>query len=256
MAKKFSKVEEYIYKHKQVTVKEIMETFSLSESTVRRYINELLESNSVKKEYGYVIANSADNLVSIRERINHLSEQKTKIAELTHRLIHDGDTIFIDSGTTHMPMASMLFKKKNLTIVTNNLLFAIKVVDSDLDTNLFMIPGNVNSKTISVSGDLSTSYLNRFFFDISFITASGISIENGLSNRTLPECEIKRQLIKRSKTTVIMVDNTKYDRIFPFSFGAITDFDYLFTDKKPDQKYLTLAANSKLKIVWSEEQLK
>lgn len=252
MIKKIFKVEEYIFKHKQVKIQELMEMFDLSESTIRRYINQLIQKNSITKEYGYVTANLTDNLVNIKSRINYLSDVKVRIANLATTLIEDGDTLFVDSGTTHMHLAEVIQSKKELTVVTNNLLFAIKVIDLDLKLNLIMIPGSVDKKTISTSGGAAIRFIEEFYFDKSFITASGVSMENGLSNRTLPECDIKRKIVSRSFINVALVDNTKFNKICPFSFATIEDFDYIFTNMKPDEKFLKYTESKKTKIEWTE----
>ena len=250
MIEKLTKIEEYIFQHKQVSLKTLMELFDLSESTVRRYIGRLESDNLVRKEYGYVIANTSDNLVSIKARINYLSLKKNKISELASMLIDDGDTIFIDSGTTHMHMTDMLKNKKDVTIVTNNLLFAIKVCDEDLPMDIIMISGLINKKTISVSGDSAIRSLDEFYFDKAFITVSGISQINGCSNRTSPESQIKRKILSRSKVKVLLADDSKFDTVFPFSFANLWDFDYIVTNQKPDQSYLDLLTNTQTKLIW------
>lgn len=250
MAKIITEVEEYIFKHKEVKIKKIIDVFELSESTVRRYINQLAKKGSIKKEYGYVVANIEDTLVNIKARIGYLSEIKIMIAQQAESFIKDGDTIFVDSGTTHMYLAEILTSKKDITIVTNNLLFAIKIVDSDTNSNLIIVPGIVNKKTISSSGDSTVRYLNEFYFDIAFITASGVSIENGSSNRTLPECDIKRKIISRSKLNILLVDDSKFNKIFPFSFASIDKFDYILTNKEPEDKYLEFIKKKKTNIEW------
>lgn len=250
MAKKITEVEEYIFRNKEVRIKEIIDVFKLSESTVRRYIKQLIKNGSIKKEYGFVIANVSDNLVNIKARIGYLSEKKIIIAQLAEQYITDGDTIFVDSGTTNMYLAEVLSSKKDITIVTNNLLFAIKVVDSDLNANLIIVPGSVNKKTISPSGDSTIRYLNEFYFDKAFLTASGVSIENGPSNRTFPECDIKRKIISRSKMNILLVDDSKFDKIYPFSFSTIENFDCILTNKKPEDKFLNFINKKKTDIKW------
>ncbi|PKM52205.1 MAG: hypothetical protein CVV02_02235 [Firmicutes bacterium HGW-Firmicutes-7] len=250
MAKIISEVEAYIFKNKQVKIQDLMEVFNLSESTVRRYINQLIKSNSIIKEYGYVTANVTDNLVNIKARISYLSDKKIRIAELASSMIENGDTIFVDSGTSHMHLAESIRTKKDLTIVTNNLLFAIKIIDSDLEAELIMIPGSVNKKTISMTGGAAIRFVEDIYFDKSFITASGVSIENGFSNRTFPECDIKRKIMSRTSTNIALVDDTKFDKIFPFSFSEFSFFDYIFTNMKPNEKYLTYIETMKTKIIF------
>jgi DeoR family transcriptional regulator, myo-inositol catabolism operon repressor len=192
---KLNKIQEFIFQHKQVSLKELMDVFDLSESTVRRYINKLEKDNAIRKEYGYVIANTNDNLVNIKTRINYLSERKQKISKLASRLINDGDTIFVDSGTTHMYLTEWLKTKKDVTVVTNNLLFAIKAVDEDLPSEVILIHGAVNKKTMSVAGDASIRLLDEFYFDSCFITVSGVSLTNGVQIEHHLKLRLKERLL-------------------------------------------------------------
>ncbi len=237
MAKKVDQVEAYILKKKRVSTAELIEVFDLSESTVRRYLNQLEANKSIIKEYGAIIANVADNLLSIRTRINYLADYKIAISQKAATLIKDGDTLFFDSGTTHMHMAELLHDKKKLTIVTNNLLFAVKIADLNYDVDLIIIPGHIRNSTISSSGEGSLHFLDQFYFDHSFITSSGVSLKNGFSNRTLPECTVKREVIRKSSSVSILADHSKIGKTFPFSFSSFQQVDYLFTDQQVDAQY-------------------
>jgi DeoR family myo-inositol catabolism operon transcriptional repressor len=238
MLNKLDKLQEYIYINKKVEIKTIKKLFNLSDSTLRRYLNKLESQKIILKEYGYVLANSNDNLINIKARIDFLQDVKTKLAVKAATLVEENQVIFVDSGSSHMDLAKQLSKFKNLTIVTNNLLFAIKAIDQDIPSKIVLISGVVNAKTISVSGELSISALDDYFFDIAFITASGVSDVNGCSNRTLPEAELKRKIISRAKLKVLVVDDSKFEQSFPFSFAKLTDFDYLVTNKNLPNKYL------------------
>ncbi len=250
MAKKIDEVEAYIFKNKKVSITHIINAFQLSESTVRRYVNQLVKNGKIIKEYGSVSANTKDNLLNIRARIDYLSHKKIAIAKSAVQIVNDGDIVFFDSGTTHMHMAELLKDKKNLTIVTNNLLFAVKVADLDYDVDLIMIPGYIRNSTISVAGDISIDFMNQFHFDYAFLTTSGITINNGFSNRTLPESSIKRKVLSRSNKAVILADDSKFGKSCPFTFGYFEDIDYLFTNQKPDNDYLEVMKHFKKTLIY------
>jgi DeoR family transcriptional regulator, myo-inositol catabolism operon repressor len=248
MLDKLEQVQEYIYLNRKVEIKNLKKFFNLSDSTLRRYLNKLEAKKVIIKEYGYVLANTRDSLLNIKSRIDFLHDVKTKIAAKAASLIKDNQVIFVDSGSTHMDLPRFLSKIKNLTIVTNNLLFAIKAIDQDIPANIVLIAGNINKNTISVSGDVSLTSLDNYFFDISFITTSGVSIENGCSNRTSPEAEIKRKIIARSKVKVLLADDSKFNQNFPFSFAKLDEFDYIFTNKPLANNYLKVLP-PRLKII-------
>jgi DeoR/GlpR family transcriptional regulator of sugar metabolism len=238
MLDKLDKVQEYIYLNRKVEIKNLKKVFNLSDSTLRRYLDKLAEKKLITKEYGYVIANTRDSLINIKARIDLLHDVKTKIAAKAASLVKDNYVIFVDSGSTHMDLPRFLKQIKNLTIVTNNLLFAIKAIDQDIPAKLVLIAGDVNKNTISLSGDVSLAALDNYFFDLCLITTSGVSLENGCSNRTSPEAEIKRKILARSKVKVLLADDSKFNQNFPFSFAKLNEFDYILTNKPLDNNYV------------------
>lgn len=243
-------METYIYKQKRVKPKELMEYFGLSESTIRRYIDELLQKESIRKEYGYVVANTDNNFKNIQVRLNYESDKKKIISSLAGELIEDGDTIFIDSGTTHMDLIETLYDKKEITLLTNNIMFALKIIPLDLNVEVILIPGKINEDTLSLTGGISLEFLDIYHFDKSFFTASGVCVASGYTNRTLPEAEIKRYIMKRSKKNVVLVDDTKFGLDFPFSFGKLQDFDVMITNEKPPKEYLSVKNKSTCDVIW------
>lgn len=246
---KLNQMEQYIFQKKQVSIKELMEVFEMSDSTIRRYLQRLDDKNLIQKGYGFVTANTTDSLINIRARINHLSASKKYISSLASSFIKEGSTIFIDSGTTHMYLTEWL-KNKHLTIVTNNLLFAIKAIDENLPSEIIVVQGSINNKTISISGDASIRLLDEFYFDACFITASGISMLNGCSNRTSPEAQIKKKILSRSNVKILLADDTKFEKTFPYSFGSLTEFDYIITNTKPNNEFIDLTKGTPSQIIW------
>lgn len=51
-------------------------------------------------------------------------------------VIEDGDTIFLDSGSTTYPLAKYIKMRQQITVVTNSLLVVNELVDSEVDVLL------------------------------------------------------------------------------------------------------------------------
>lgn len=248
--RKINELEMYIFENQSVSPKELMEKFNLSESTVRRYINELMEIGSIKKGYGVVSANTKDQLLNFKVRMNLQAEGKRKISRMAADYINNGDILFIDSGSTHMFLPEAISEKKDITIFTNNLMFSMKMVNSAENIKVILIPGSVNRNTLSLTGETSLAFLDAYQFDKGFFTASGVSMESGYSNRTLPERDIKAFLIKRTREKFMLVDDTKFGLSFPFCFGKIGDFQRILTNEKPDTEFLHGLKGQKVEIIW------
>ena len=234
--RKIDELEAYIFQKESTSTKDLMTEFSLSESTVRRYLTTLMQKGSIEKEYGMVSAKKEDQLLKFTIRMNVESEKKNEIALLALDRIKDNETIFIDSGTTHMPLIELLKERKSLIIVTNNVLFALQSVGLQKLHKIILIPGSVNEHTLSVTGESAMIFLEDYHFDKGFFTASGISLEGGFTNRTLPERDIKTFTRKRTEHAYLLADDTKFHKTFPFSFGKLSDMEEILTNKPLSKK--------------------
>lgn len=234
--RKIDALEAYIFHKESISPKDLMNEFALSESTVRRYLATLMKKGSIVKEYGMVSAKKEDQLLKFSIRMNIESEKKREIAQLALDRIRDHETIFLDSGTTHMPLIELLKEREGLIIVTNNVMFSLQSVELQKRHKIILIPGSVNEHTLSITGESALMFLSDYHFDKGFFTASGVSLERGYTNRTLPERDIKAFVRKRSDHAFLLADDTKFHKEFPFSFGKLADMEEILTNKPLKKK--------------------
>lgn len=245
-------IEEYIIEHKNVSLDTLCEVFNVSKNTIRRDINELANKGTIKKVYGGVAINEASTLIPFTERNIKNIPAKSKIAQYCSNYINDGDIIFMDSGTTTLYVIDYLKDKKNLTIITNNLEIIIKALDLS-NLNIICLPGNLIRKTNSFVGVDTTDVLNKYNITKSFLASTGISIECGLTNSHPLESEIKKLAIKKSMSTFLLVDSTKFDKSSLITYGNLEDIDYLITDKKPSKKYINFCNSNDVSLISCDE---
>ncbi|MFH5834766.1 DeoR/GlpR family DNA-binding transcription regulator [Proteiniclasticum sp. C24MP] len=248
--RKIKELELYIFENQSVSPKELMEKFNLSESTVRRYISELMNMGSIRKGYGVIYANTKDQLLTFKARMNIQAEGKRKISRMASEFINEGDVVFVDSGSTHMFLPEAIKSKKDITVFTNNIMFSMKMANTAEHVKVVLIPGSVNKNTLSLTGETSLAFLDAYHFDKGFFTASGVTMTTGYSNRTLPEKDIKSFLMRRIDEKFMLVDDSKFGLSFPFSFGKIPDFHRILTNEKPDQSFLDGLKEQNVEILW------
>jgi DeoR/GlpR family transcriptional regulator of sugar metabolism len=198
----------------KVTVTDLAKQFNISEETIRRDLSILEEKGSLKKVYGGAIATifqSGEPPFSQRTTVNQT--EKIKIGKKAAELISDGDVIVIDVGTTTVEFAHFIQNKKNITILTNSIPVSTVLTES-LNQNKFtgeilLLGGQIDPKQQSVSGRLSEQMLNEFNIDKAFISAGGVSIQNGVSNYHLNESLVSRIMVDRSKQIILLADHSK-----------------------------------------------
>ncbi len=63
-SKRIDDIKEYIYQNKTVTLDQLCEEFQVSKNTIRRDIDELVETEKIKKIYGGVTVDGFKPMVS------------------------------------------------------------------------------------------------------------------------------------------------------------------------------------------------
>lgn len=99
----------------------------VSEATVRRDLHSLENRGAVQRVHGGAIRVGGDD--EKREPLFHekttlRAAEKERIAEAALALIEDGDSIYLDGGSTVLALARKLGSRRNLTVVTNSLMAA------------------------------------------------------------------------------------------------------------------------------------
>ena len=92
--------------------------------------------------------------------------------------------------------------------------------------------------TSSFTGISTLDALSRLSIQTIFISATGVSIENGLTNSTYLEAEIKRSVVQRGNRVVLMADQSKFGHSAVISFCPFEQLYAIVTDCLPSEPYL------------------
>lgn len=252
-------IEQYILDHEIVSIRELMDHFHISINTLRRDLSELEERGSIQKIYGG--AKKADVEVNSEEPNKFLKQyserdsintpQKTAIAQKAAAMIRENDTIFIDTGTSTVPILNYLDDFHHLTIVTNS----VYVLFSALNLSRFTVvglPGVLKNETASLVGDQCLNMIERYNINKAFMACTTFSLENGVCNSSIEEYSIKRRVIEKSSENILLVDASKFDRSSLLTFADPEDFHYIVTDEKPSQKYIDYFSKHRIGLILAD----
>ena len=171
----------------------------VSESTIRRDLKILEgEGQIVLLRGGAAKIKTGSYDTPIHSRGLYKIKEKEAIARTAAKLVHDGEVIYIDSGTTCLKMISYL-KNKRITVVTTNAM----VVPS------ILIGGDVLKSTASIVGSITDNSLKDMFFDKAFIGATGYDLQSGINTPDSREANKKRIIKENSSEVYVLADSSK-----------------------------------------------
>lgn len=227
------------------SIRDLAARLEISQSTIRRDLDELEAQGLVRRVFGGAILekqNWSEPPFELRETLH--AKEKDKISSAAAELVLDGETVFIDGGTTTQFLVPYLSTKQNLTVVTCGLNVAIALNRLDKIAT-FVIGGELHKDSHSISGALATAMLDiyKFRFSKAFITANAVSAEHGVTNRLLDRIPLKRKAMEVSQETIVLADGSKIGAVALGQIAPITDISILVTDASaPEQEIHAIRA--------------
>jgi DeoR family myo-inositol catabolism operon transcriptional repressor len=94
----------------------------------------------------------------------------------------------------------------------------------------------------------SQSIVDKFNIKKAFMAATGVNINNGLTNAEIEENFIKQAVIQQSEEKYVLVDHSKINKSTLLTYTELADIDYLITDKNPNKEFLEYCQNHDVTI--------
>ncbi len=216
-----------------VRISEIMETFGVTDMTVRRDLIELEEQGVLKKIHGGARSNSAFqyNEVSHREKHTQNPEEKLKIAKIATKIIEERDTIFLGPSTTVEIFAEEI-QNTNLTVVTNCLpVFNILSKKKSETFKVFLLGGEMRQISESFVGEITNNSIEKMHFSKMFFSANGI-FENDVMASSMEEAYTQKLAISNSVEQYLLLDSTKIGKKDFTTICHLSDLTAIVTDSE------------------------
>lgn len=221
-------IEAMVARRDTVTMEELRREFGVSMNTVRSDVAYLVDTGAVEKIYGGVRSVQRQEVPLFTQRTQLRADEKRRIARYAQDLIDDGDTLYIDAGTTTMHLIDFLDPGKHVTIVTGNLYVVHQAYDKP-NAELILLPGGMNRRTNSVSDVSTLEFLGRYQFAKAFMGASGVSLDGRLNVSTYIEYELKKLAAARSRQVFLLLDSGKFGGSSLMSYGSLEDMTEIIT---------------------------
>lgn len=159
---RINRIHELLKSVHNISINDLCDTFQVSKNTIRRDIAELEQQGIIKKVYGgIVLAEPSGSPEPFASRENRNTEAKKQIARMAADFVHDGDVIYIDSGTTTMHMIPYLTDKHRLTIVTASV-HVINAASNYSNLNVLATGGSLFTPSKAFVGPQVIQVLRRY----------------------------------------------------------------------------------------------
>ena len=139
------------------------------------------------------------------------AEEKQAIAAAVAQRVRDGDTLFINCGTTSVCVARALKQRKNLSIVTNSLAVAGEL-GAVPTFRVLLLGGVVNARYGYTYGSDAQDQLSQYQADWAILSVDGVSPKGGITTYHAEEAILDRMMMDGAKRILITADRSKIGR--------------------------------------------
>lgn len=204
----------------KVSVVQLSETLDVTPVTIRNDLAVLeQEGQVVRIQGGAIQVPGTADYSAAQTTTDAYAHEKQRIAQTAAKLVRDGDTLFINSGTTTEYVAEALSVRRNLNVVTNSLAVA-KKLGAVASIRVVLIGGEINAQYGFTHGGDAQEQLLRYQADWAILSVDGISSAGGITTYHAEEAVIDRMMIRGAKHAMIVADRSKIGRA---GFSRVSD---------------------------------
>jgi len=237
-----------IRQHNRVTVEELARILKISKETIRRDLTELARIGKVQKFHGGASMPMITGEGPFRDRMSDNALAKAAIAAEAVKLISQGETILIDTGSTTVYFAEKLAKVSNLTVVTNSAEIARVISLASLQCKTFLLGGEFNADNRQTFGSMAVSQIRSFRAHHAVLTIGALDLRTGIMDFCIEEAQVARAMIEQAESLTILADSSKIGRIASFEVCSLDRITNLVCDQSLPEKYQAALIEAGVKI--------
>ncbi len=248
LSERHTRIYERIQRDGYVRVPELSASLMVSDITIRRDLAYLEKRNLVERTHG-----GAVSIHRIYKEINYSlrsdveRENKDAIARYAASLINEGDTVFINGGSTTFHVFRYI-ECKHVKIITTNAGCLSQVISPDIE--LILAGGLYHHESNAFYGGFTNDILRKVNANKAILGVHGISCHYGLTTPMHYAAETTGIMIERTRGEVIVVaDHRKIGAVSDYVTAAVDSVDTLVTDEFHDPDYVRDFENLGINVV-------
>lgn len=230
---------------------EFIDTFKVSNETIRRDLEDLEQQKRLVRVHGGAIpvVEYPVQELNFMKRSEIYIEEKQEIAETVMHFIKEQDCIAMDVSTTNTEIAKKLVTTfDKLTILTNSI--EIMMILSQNPNFSIIVPGGIlRNEELAIVGDIAETGVSQFNIHLFLMSISGISLQSGLTDYGFGEVVLKKKIHKNSKQTLIVADHSKFKQVAFQKICNIDQVDGIITDSGIDKAITEVYEEAGIRVI-------
>ncbi|PWS32854.1 DeoR/GlpR family DNA-binding transcription regulator [Pedobacter paludis] len=222
--------------HNRVLTSDLVQLLNVSEDTIRRDLQELVDEGLLFKVHGGALSKSYHS--SFDDSTVYARDSKIIIAKKATDLIKDGMVVLIGGGTTILEFAKQLPQGLSGTFFTISPLVAVELAKYN-NIEVILIGGLFSKNSQITYGGHVISQLSEIKADLCLMGTSALHPEGGLTDTDWEINQLKKAMLACSKKSAVLCISEKLDITLRLKVCPIESISYLVTELDKDHESLS-----------------
>lgn len=245
-------IQQVVQERGGVSVGALAEMLGVSTQTIRRDLDILCDVEGLRRAHGRIELAEGRLNTPFDQRTDTNPIGKRAIAEVAASQIKDGATVFISIGTTAVSVARALHRRKELTVITNNLSAAVALCE-EMSNRIIVPGGEIRLPDRDFVGEEVVEFFARYRAELAIFGTAGIESDGGLLEFHQAEVRATEQMRKNAQTSILVIDRSKFGRHAPAAGCNIAEIDHVICDRTPPPAYSELIDKLGHHIVFAQD---
>ncbi len=216
--------------------------------TIRRNLKTLEDRQIVRKVHGGVHLVEEILEPTFESRLDKKVHAKEVLAKAVAETISDGDSVFLDIGSTTAYVALALQKHSNLFVVTNSA-FVASTLSTINNNKVFMAGGELRAHDGGAFGVEAQEFIRRLNVRFAILSVGAVDADNGFMLHDLQEANLAAIAMESAQVRVVVADGEKLGKRAPVTLQNSDQVDLFFTDVQPSRKITGFLENNEIDLV-------
>jgi DeoR/GlpR family transcriptional regulator of sugar metabolism len=229
IASRQEQIIEILKKERSASVSRLAKELFASEPTIRRDLALLEGKGYIKRVYGgAVIGGAPDREIPYDVRASEQESAKSIIAEKARVYVKKGDVVFLDGSSSAAHMVNVLKDIEDILVVTSGARTALSLAENGV--RVISTGGQMITKSYTYVGSHAEACVRGINADVVFFSCRGLSEGGEMTDLSIEEINVRKIMLERAKTKILLCDSTKIGRQYLYSFGHIDSIDAVITE--------------------------
>lgn len=227
----------------KISIQDLALQFAVSGVTIRKDLVALEKLNYLTRTHGYAVS-----LNDLSERVSSNFSTKEAMAKSALGLLSEGDTVFIEAGSSNAHLAREIGRSGlDVTVITPCVYVANEL--KNCHQEVVLIGGVLQKRSECLVGPLTHLCINNINFNKVFIGIDGYSPEHGFTGRDVMRAENIRLAIEKRVQNFVIAESAKFGKLYPYNVAKHDDIDTIITDRYLSGEFVDSLTHQGVKVL-------